>query len=341
MTAGGTAARKVPMNTTTILQRAAASLFAIAAAALAPSASAQAPAWPTRPVTIIVPTAAGGAPDSAARLLADRLSTELGQRFIIDNRPGANQVIGLSGAARAPKDGYTFVFASSSGISMNRLTMNNLPYDPVKDLIPVINVGVSPMMIAVNPDLPIKTLPELIAYAKQKPGAVNFGTIGQRNIPQVTGELLKAVAQVEMVHVPYPTSQVAITDAMSGRTQMVVDGIPPLITMVNDGRLRALAVASAERLPGLEQIPTVAETLPGFEINGFFAVMAPSGVPQNIIDLMNQKLQVILKEPGVIAKLRQGGTYPVGGTAQDLQRYINKDYTILERAVKAGKLEKQ
>ncbi|MES2536841.1 MAG: tripartite tricarboxylate transporter substrate-binding protein [Pseudomonadota bacterium] len=333
------------MKTSSFIQRArrAGTTFLIAGAGLAVTAAAwaQAPAWPARPVTVIVPTAAGGAPDIAARLLADRLSTELGQRFIIDNRPGANQIIGLSNAARAPKDGYTFVFASSSGLSMNRLTMANLPYDPIKDLVPVINVGVSPMLIAVNPDLPIKSIAELIAYAKQKPGAVNFGTIGQRNIPHVTGELLEATAQIDLVHVPYPTSQIAATDAIAGRTQVVIDGIPPLIGMVNDGRLRAIAVASAARLPGLEQIPTVAESLPGFEINGFFAVMAPAGVPQNIIDLVNQKLQVILKEPAIIAKLRQGGTYPVGGTSQDLRNYIDKDYAILERAVKAGKLEKQ
>ena len=230
--------------------------------------TAQAQSWPTRPVTMISPSAAGGAPDVIARVLSERLSTELGQRFIIDNKPGANQAIGLSAAAKAPKDGYTFVFASTSGLSMNRLTAATLPYDPIKDFAPVINVGLSPMMVAVNAELPVKTLSDLIAYAKQQPGRLNFGTIGQRNIPHVTGEWLKTQAQIDMLHIPYPSSQLAAADAMSGRIQIIIDGIPPIIAMVSDGRLRPIATAAAQRLPGLEHIPAVAETLTGFEING-------------------------------------------------------------------------
>jgi tripartite-type tricarboxylate transporter receptor subunit TctC len=303
--------------------------------------AAHAQSWPSRPVTMISPSAAGGAPDVIARVLSERLSAEFGQRFIIDNKPGANQVIGLSAAARAPKDGYSFVFASTSGLSMNRLTAASLPYDPVKDLAPVINVGLSPMMIAVNAELPVKTLPELIAYVKQRPGQVNFGTIGQRNIPQVTGEWLKQQAGIDMLHIPYPSSQLAAADAMTGRIQVIIDGIPPIIAMVTDGRLRPIATAAAKRLPGLEQVPAVAETLPGFEINGWFAIMAPAGVPQPIIDTMNQKLQAILKEPAVVARLHQTGTYPIGGTPQDLREFIERDYANLERAVKAARLEKQ
>jgi tripartite-type tricarboxylate transporter receptor subunit TctC len=290
---------------------------------------------------MIAPSAAGGAPDVIARVLAERLSAEFGQRFIIENKPGANQMIGMSAAARAPKDGYTFVFASTSGLSMNRLTVADLTYDPVRDFAPVINVGLSPMMIAVNAELPVKTLPELIDYVKQRPGKLNFGTIGQRNIPQVTGEWLKSMGGIDMVHVPYPTSQLAATDAMTGRIQFVIDGIPPIIAMVSDGRLRPIATAAAQRLPGLEHIPAVAETLPGFEINGWFAIMAPAGVPQSIIDSLNQKLQAILKEPAVIARLHQTGTYPIGGTPEDLRQYISRDFANLERAVKAARLEKK
>jgi tripartite-type tricarboxylate transporter receptor subunit TctC len=303
--------------------------------------AANAQQWPSRPVTMISPSAAGAAPDVIARVLSERLSNEFPQRFIIDNKPGANQVIGLSAAARAPKDGHTFVFASTSGLSMNRLTAASLPYDPVKDFAPVINVGLSPMMIAVNAELPIKTLAELIAYVKQRPGEINFGTIGQRNIPQVTGEWLKQQAGIDMLHIPYPSSQLAAADAMSGRIQVLVDGIPPIIAMVSDGRLRPIATAAAKRLPGLEQIAAVAETFPGFEINGWFAIMAPAGVPQPIIDAMNQKLQMILKEPAVVARLHQTGTYPIGGTPQDLREFIERDFANLERAVKAARLEKK
>jgi tripartite-type tricarboxylate transporter receptor subunit TctC len=313
----------------------------LAACAFAWPFAVAAQAWPTRPVTMISPSAAGGAPDLIARVLSERLSAELGQRFIIDNKPGASQVIGLSAAAKAPKDGYTFVFASTSGLSMNRLTAVSLPYDPVRDFAPVINVGLSPMMIAVNADLPVKTLPELIDYIRQRPGKLNFGTIGQRNIPQVTGEWLKEMARIDMIHIPYPSSQVAATDAMTGRIQVVIDGIPPIIAMVSDGRLRPIATAAAQRLPGLEHIPAVAETLPGFEINGWFAIMAPDGVPQPIIETLNKKLQGILKEPAVVAKLHQTGTYPIGGTPQDLRDFINNDFANLERAVKAARLEKK
>ncbi len=313
--------------------------FVLFAAIMATTAQAQ--SWPTRPVTMISPSAAGGAPDVIARVLSERLSTELGQRFIIDNKPGANQAIGLSAAAKAPKDGYTFVFASTSGLSMNRLTAATLPYDPIKDFAPVINVGLSPMMVAVNAELPVKTLSDPIAYAKQQPGRLNFGTIGQRNIPHVTGEWLKTQAQIDMLHIPYPSSQLAAADAMSGHIQIIIDGIPPIIAMVSDGRLRPIATAAAQRLPGLEHIPAVAETLTGFEINGWFAIMAPAGVPQAIIDALNEKLQAILKEPAIVARLHQTGPYPIGGTPQDLRDFIERDFAILERAGKAARLEKK
>jgi tripartite-type tricarboxylate transporter receptor subunit TctC len=313
----------------------------VLALAVLPSQETLAQSWPTRPVSVIVPSAAGGAPDVIARVLAERLSAEFPQRFVVENRAGANQTIGMGAAAKAPKDGYTILFASTSGISMNRLTMANLPYDPIVDFAPVINVGLSPMMIAVNATLPVKTLPELIAYAKQHPGKVNFGTLGFRNVPQVTGEFLKSMAGIDMVHIPYPSSQLAATDAMTGRTQVVIDGIPPLIAMVSDGRLRPIATAAAKRLPGLEHIPAVAETLPGFEINGWFAFLAPAGSPQEIISTLNGKLQAILKEPAVIQRLHQTGTYPIGGTPEDLREFIEKDFANLERAVKAARLEKK
>jgi tripartite-type tricarboxylate transporter receptor subunit TctC len=297
--------------------------------------------WPVRPVTIISPSAAGAAPDVVARILSERLSMEFGQRFLIENKPGANQAIGLSFAARAPKDGYTFVFSSTSGLSMNRLTAASLPYDPIKDFAPVINVGLSPMMIAVNAALPVKTLAELVAYVKKQPGVVNFGTIGQANIPQVTGEWLKSQAGIDMLHIPYPSSQLAAADAMSGRIQVLIDGIPPIIALVSDGRLRPIATAAAQRLPGLEHIQAVAETLPGFELNGWFAIMAPAGAPQGIIDTLNLKLQAILRDPAVVARLHQTGTYPIGGTPQDLREFIDRDFANLERAVKAARLEKK
>ncbi|MSQ20883.1 MAG: tripartite tricarboxylate transporter substrate binding protein [Betaproteobacteria bacterium] len=313
--------------------------LAIVIALVAMTAHAQ--TWPVRPVTIISPSAAGGAPDVIARILSERLSMEFGQRFLIENKPGANQAIGLGFAARAPKDGYTFVFSSTSGLSMNRLTAATLPYDPIKDFAPVINVGLSPMMIAVNAALPVKTLAELIAYVKKQPGILNFGTIGQANIPQVTGEWLKSQAGIDMLHIPYPSSQLAAADAMSGRIQVLIDGIPPIIALVSDGRLRPIATAALQRLPGLEHIPAVAETLPGFELNGWFAIMAPAGAPQSIIDTLNLKLQAILREPAVVARLHHTGTYPIGGTPQDLREFIDRDFANLERAVKAARLEKK
>jgi tripartite-type tricarboxylate transporter receptor subunit TctC len=297
--------------------------------------------WPTKPVTLIVPATSGGAPDITARLLTARLSAKLGQQFIVDNRVGAAGAIGGAAVAKAQPDGYTYLFGSTSSISMNRLTLPSLGYDPVRDFAPVVNIGISPMMVAVSAELPVKTLPELIALAKQQPGRLNFATAGSRNIPHVTGELFASMAQIQLVHIPYKSGPLANADVGSGRVQIMVDGIPPLAPLIANGKLRPIATASAQRLPGLENIPAVAETLPGFEINGWFAIMAPAGVPQNIVERFNREVNVILKEPATIARLRELGTYPVGGSPEDLRKFIERDFANLEKAVAAAKLQKE
>jgi tripartite-type tricarboxylate transporter receptor subunit TctC len=297
--------------------------------------------WPSRPVVLIVAAAAGSAPDVIARLLADRLAATLGKAVIVDNKPGAAGVIGTDAGAKAAPDGYTLLFSQAAPLALTKFTHAKLPYDVQNDFQPVINVGISPMIIAAAPQLNVDSLNGLIKLAKERPGQLSFATSSSRNVPHLTGELLKSLAGIDLIHVPARNSQTAISDLLTGRVALYVDGVPVIGPLVADGRVKALVVTSLQRLPGLENLPTLSETFPGTEINGWFAIVAPQKTPADIITRVNRELQSILSEPDVVERFRKLGVFPVGGSPQQLREFISADLKRWERAAAAAHLDKQ
>jgi tripartite-type tricarboxylate transporter receptor subunit TctC len=287
------------------------------------AAGASAQSWPAKPPKIILSQPAGSPPDIIARILADKLTRSWGQQVVVENRPGGNNVIGAQAAARSPADGYTLYFSTTAALVTNIYTLKSMPYDPVKDFVPVAMIGLSPFLVAATPALAAKTPAELIALAKSQPGQMSFASDGQRGFGGIVGDMLKVTAGVQVTQVPYTSSSAAVQDTVAGRTQYTVMGIPSVINLVKDGRLRPIAVTSAKRLPGLESIPTLAETLPGFAYVGWFALVAPTGTPADVVSKINRDLGQVLADPENAQRLRDLGIYTDGaGTPESTGQFF-------------------
>lgn len=272
--------------------------------------------YPTRPVHLIVGFGAGGTPDLLARILAQSLSERLGQQVIIENRPGGGTNVASEFVVRAPPDGYTLLLIATPNIT-NAIFYPNLSFDFMTDLVPVAAVNRAAQVMVVNPTFPVKSVPDLIAYAKAHPGNINFASTGVGNISQLSMELFKLMAGVDMVHVPYRSAAAAQTDLLSGRVQLMTDTMPALIDIVRSGRLRALAVTSLTRSELLPDIPPVADYLPGFEVSGLLGIGAPKGTPANIVEKLNREVDAVLNEPSVKARFIQLGSTVLPGTPAD------------------------
>jgi tripartite-type tricarboxylate transporter receptor subunit TctC len=258
---------------------------------------------------------------------------------VIDNKPGAAGVIGTNAGAKAAPDGYTLLFSQAAPLALTKFTHAKLPYDVERDFAPIINVAISPMIIAASPQLNVASLGDLINMAKQQPGKLSYTTSSSRNVPHLTGELLKSLAGIDMLHVPSRTSPTAVADVLAGRVAVLIDGIPVIRPLMSDGRVKALAISSAERKPGFEDLPALAETFPGAEVNGWFAILAPAGTSPEIVARANRDLQAIMKEPEFVARLQKLGVFPVGGTPQMLKDFIRADLKRWERAAAAAGLK--
>jgi tripartite-type tricarboxylate transporter receptor subunit TctC len=315
------------------------SIVAVVLCLAAPLAAAQ--AWPSKPVKFYVAGATGSAPDIIARLVGDSLAKIWGQQVIVDNRPGAAGNTGTAAAAKAPGDGYNFLFGQAAPLALNQHTFKSLDFDVEKDFVPVVGLGISPMMLAVNPDVPAKNLQELIALAKAQPGKLNFGTSSQRNIPHLTGELLNNMAGIRLTHVPYKSNAQAAAEATSGLTQIYIDGVPAMLGHLKAGRLRVLAVSSAKRLPNFADIPAIAEAVPGFEFNGWFAILAPRGTPGEVVQKVNTDVNTVVKQPELAGRLLGFGMYEPGGTPEALGAFLRAERENYGKAVKAARLEKE
>ncbi len=287
-------------------------LAALAALAAASVASAQ-EAWPARPIQMVIPFPPGGPTDVTGRVLAEKLSLELKRNVVVENKAGASGNIGAQFVAKAAPDGYTIFFSTGGTHGINPFLYAKPGYDPVKDFVPVAWVTTSPNILVVHPSFPAKTLTELIALAKASPGKLSSAAPGQGSTPHMFGELLKRTAGIEIQHIAYRGSGPALADVVAGHVPIMFDGIPSSLPLVQAGKLRAIAVTGTSRLPAAPDIPTVAETIPGFDASGWFAVYAPAGTPPAVVARLNQAINRVLEMPDVRKRYAELGAEPVGG----------------------------
>jgi tripartite-type tricarboxylate transporter receptor subunit TctC len=276
--------------------------------------------YPTKPVRFIIPFAPGGNTDVQGRLIAHKLTDLWGQQVVVDNRAGAGGTLGVEITTKAPPDGYTIVLASFGNILVGPSLFPKLGYDPLKDLAPVVLVSTPPGLLVINPALPAKNVGELIAYARANTGKLNYGSAGNGTWNHLFAEHLKALARIQMTHVPYKGANPAVTDVIGGQIQVAIAPFPTAMPHVKSGRLRALAVTSAQRSPVVPDIPTVAESgLPGYQAASWFAVLAPAQTQQPVIAKLNRDINAVLGQPEVRAAFAADGTEPAGGTPEQLR----------------------
>jgi len=305
-----------------------------AAAAVVP-AGAFAQAFPNKPITIIVPFAAGGTTDILARVIGQGLSAELGQSVVVDNRAGAGGNIGGQMAARAPADGYTLFMGTVGTHAINAALYKKMPFDPVKDFAPLTRVANVPNLLVANPNQPYKSVQELIAYAKANPGKVNFGSSGSGSSIHLSGELFKSLAKVDMQHVPYKGSAPAVTDLLGNQIGIMFDNMPSAIQHVRSGKLRPIAVTTAKRSPELPDVPTIAEAgVPGYEATSWFGMFAPAGTPAPIVAQLNKALVKVLSQPETKKKMADQGAEPVSETPEQFAAFIQAESAKWGKVVK-------
>jgi len=298
--------------------------------------SALAQAYPTKPVTIIVPFAAGGTTDILARIIGQALTAELGQSVVVDNRAGAGGNIGGQAAAKAAPDGHTLFMGTVGTHAINASLYKKMPFDPVKDFAPLTRVANVPNLLVANPAQPYKSVKDLIAYAKANPGKVNFGSSGNGSSIHLSGELFKSLAKVDMVHVPYKGSAPAVTDLMGNQIGIMFDNMPSAIQHVRSGSLVPLAVTTAKRSPELPNVPAIAEAgVPGYEATSWFGMFAPAGTPAPVLAKLNAAIVKVLAQPDVKKKINEQGAEVYSETPEQFAAFIQAE------SVKWGKVVKE
>ncbi len=306
-------------------------LAATAAAALVPGA-ARAQAWPTKPIRWVVPYTAGGLTDSVTRLTLEKMN--VGQPFVIDNRPGANSLIGAEIVANAAPDGYTFLTVIAAHAANKTLYEGKLKFDPVASFAPVSLVGIAPIMILVNNDLPVKNVGELIDYAKKNPGKISFGSSGVGAAAHLSTELIMQVTGTKMVHVPYKGTAPALADLMSGNLQLLLDVPIGTMSQVRAGKVRALAMMSKERVPGAEDIPTIVESGgPLIESSSWVMFMAPANTPKEIVDRMGGEVAKAMKDESLRKRLAEQAVIPVGATPAETVKFLNDEVQKWQKVI--------
>jgi tripartite-type tricarboxylate transporter receptor subunit TctC len=270
--------------------------------------------WPTRPIRLIVPTGPGLGTDIMARLLADGVSRTLGQQIYVENVPGASGITGAQQAARATPDGYTLFFANASTFTSNMFMLKSIPYDPTRDFAAIAMVSnQGPVVVSVYPELPVKTLPELIAYGKAQPGKLSYAVDATSGLGMVVGRLMNKRGGIEMVEVPYRTTAQMMQDTSVGTTQVMISSFAAVDAFARAGKVRRIALSSARRFPGLDDLPTIAETLPGFDLDGWLVVVAPAGTPADVVTQLNRHIGQFLRSPEIQQRLVTLGL-AIGGT---------------------------
>ena len=312
--------------------------FATLAAALVLGAQAQ--PYPNKPIKIIVPYTAGGTTDMLARSLGQKMSEKWGQPVVVENKPGANGIIGIDMVAKAPADGYTLGLASPGTHAINQTLYTTLPHHPIKDFTPVSFVVRAPMVMVVNADQPIHNVRELIAAAKKEPGKLSIASGGSGSSQHLAAELFKHMAGVDMTHVPYKGGGAAYTDLLGGRVQVMIDALQQSMPHIKAGKLRAIAVASAQRLPQLPDVPTIAESgVPGYESGAWYGLVAPANTPKEVVAQIAAEVDRIMKLPDIKERFEGPGLVTVGGRPEVFADHINKETEKYAKVIKAANIK--
>jgi tripartite-type tricarboxylate transporter receptor subunit TctC len=296
--------------------------------ALAASTTASAQSWPDKPIRMIAPLPAGSAVDTIARLICTKLSERLGQPIVIENRPGASGTLAADAVAKAAPDGYTLGMATSTTHVTAVILNANLPYDPVKDFVPVALIGVAPYVLTVYPKLPAKDLKELLALAKAKPKSLSYSSVGNASLGHLATELMASMAHVQLNHIPYRSTVQAVLDLSEGRIDITFGLLGSNLPLLREGKIRALATTTEKRAPQVPDVPTMAEAgMPGFEASLWFAMIAPAALPQPIVDRLNREVNAILEEPEVKRALELQATQVVLSKPDQIRDLIRADIT--------------
>ena len=306
----------------------------IAASLVAATAAAQ--QYPNKPIKLIVPFPPSGGTDIMSRVVAQNLTDRLKWTVIIENKPGAGGNIGVDAAAKAAPDGYTLVMGQTSNLAINPTLYKSLPYDPMKDLVPVVLVGEGPIAIAVRTDSPMKALADLVAAAKAKPGAVTMATPGTGTVAHLSGVRLMQAAGVQFEHIPYKGASAAVPDLLGGNVDFYMSSVPSIQGQVANGRVRVLAVTSKRRSPVLPNSPTVGETYKGFDAVTWFGILAPHGTPAPIVTKLNAEINASLKDPKVRESIEKEGGEVIGGTTQQFEDLMRRELASWSTVVKAS-----
>ena len=294
------------------------SLVAVAFGACAQS-------YPARPIRLIVADSPGGAPDQLARILAQSLSAVLGQQVVVDNRAGAGGVLGAEIAAKAPPDGYTLLMTTTAVYAILPNLRKNLPYDPVKDFVPIARVATASNVLVVNSALPAKNVAELVKLAKEKPGTLNYGSAGVGTPAHLAGEMLNLLADIKVTHVAYKGAAPALQDVIAGNVQYIITSPIAAGAHMSSGRVRALATTGAARNPSLPDLPTIAETVPGYEITQTWGIVAPAGTPSDVVRQLAADIAKVMNEPDVKERVLRTGAVPAGDAPAEFESFMAKE----------------
>jgi tripartite-type tricarboxylate transporter receptor subunit TctC len=313
------------------MQRTLAMLAGTLAMALAPPTMAQ--PYPNKAIKIVVPFAVGGIADTFSRVIGQKLTEAWGQPVVVENKAGAGGNIGADLVAKSPPDGYTLVMGNIGTHAVNPYLVKNMPFDPLKDFAPIAHVLDAEGLLVVNPSVNAKTLPEIISLARSEPGKMSYASGGMGTTSHLAGELFKSMAKVDVVHVPYKGNAPAITDLLGGQTQMIFATMPTVLPQVKAGRLRAIAVIGLERTPALPEVPTVAETLPGFAVSNWIGLFAPAGTPQEIVSKLNAEVQKIMQQPEVQKRLETEGAKFIPTTPESFAAFQKSETAKWSKAL--------
>ena len=314
-------------------------LVVLALFALAIHAGAFAQAFPNRPIRLVVADAAGGAPDQLARLLAQKLSESIGQQVVVDNRAGAGGVLGAEAVAKSPPDGYTLLMTTTAIYAILPNLRRDLPYDPVRDFAPISRIATASNVLVVNNALPAANVAELVKYAKERPGALNYASAGIGTPAHLAGEMLNLLADIKVTHVPYKGAAPGLLDVIAGNAQYIITSPIAAGAHMNAGRVRAIASTGSERNPSLPQLPTIADTVPGYEITQSWGIVAPAGTPTDVVARLSDEIVKAMNQPDVKERVLKTGAVPAGDRPAEFTAFMANERQRLGDVITRSRIE--